>query len=74
MAEYRWRPSRYLDMAVFVDTGTVAPRLKDVPDERFSTSWGIGARFHGPGFTAFRIEAAHGREGWNIVFASGQPF
>ena len=73
-AEYRWRPSRYLDMALFVDSGTVAPTFDDVPDSRFSTSWGIGARFHGPGFTAFRIEAAHGREGWNIVFASGQPF
>jgi hypothetical protein len=73
-AEYRWRPSRYLDMALFMDSGTVAPALDDVPDSRFSTSWGIGARFHGPGFTAFRIEAAHGREGWNIVFASGQPF
>jgi len=73
-AEYRWRPSRYLDMALFMDAGTVAATLDDVPDSRFSTSWGIGARFHGPGFTAFRIEAAHGREGWNIVFASGQPF
>ena len=72
--EYRWRPSRYLDMALFVDTGTVASRLKDISDGRVSTDWGIGARFHGPAFTAFRIEAAHGNEGWNIVFASGQPF
>ena len=73
-AEYRWRPSRYLDMAVFFDAGTVVPRLKDISDGRVSTNWGIGARFHGPLFTAFRIEAAHGREGWNIVFAQGQPF
>jgi hypothetical protein len=73
-AEYRWRPSRYLDMALFVDSGTVAPGLDDVSDSRFSTSWGIGARFHGPAFTAFRIEAAHGHEGWNLVFSSGQPF
>ena len=73
-AEYRWRPSRYLDMAVFFDAGSVAPRLKDISDGRISTAWGIGARFHGPLFTAFRIDAAYGREGWNIVFAQGQPF
>jgi hypothetical protein len=61
-------------MALFVDTGTVASRLKDISDGRVSTDWGIGARFHGPAFTAFRIEAARGNEGWNIVFASSQPF
>jgi hypothetical protein len=73
-AEYRWRPSRYLDMAVFLDSGTVAPRLRDLGDERLATSWGIGARLHGPTFTALRVEAARGREGWTFVFASGQPF
>jgi len=73
-AEYRWRPSRYVDMAIFLDSGTVAPRLKDIGDERLITSWGIGARLHGPNFTALRIEAARGHEGWALVFSSGQPF
>jgi hypothetical protein len=72
--EYRWRPSRFVDMAVFVDSGTVAPRLRDVDSQPFTTAWGIGTRLHGPAFTALRIEAARSREGWRAIFAAGQPF
>jgi hypothetical protein len=72
--EYRWRPSRFLDMALFLDSGAVAPRLGDIDVQPFSTGWGAGARFHGAGFTALRLEAAHGREGWRAIFAAGQPF
>ena len=73
-AEYRWRPSRYLDMALFFDAGTVAPKLEEISDGRIVTSWGIGTRLHGPNFTALRIDAARGNEGWRLVFAGGQPF
>jgi hypothetical protein len=72
--EYRWRPSRYLDMALFVDAGQVAASHRDFHFNEFATNWGIGARFHGPTFTAFRVEVAKGREGWKYVFASAQPF
>jgi outer membrane protein assembly factor BamA len=72
--EYRWRPSRYLDMAVFLDAGSVAPRLRDLGDQPFKTSWGIGGRMHGETFTALRIEAAHSTEGWRFIFATSQPF
>ena len=40
----------------------------------FETAWGIGARFHGPHFNAFRIEVARGREGLRIIFAGSQAF
>lgn len=70
-AEYRWRPSRYLDMAIFVDAGQVAPKVGQFSWERLETSWGIGARFHGPTFTAFRAELARSREGWKAVFGGG---
>lgn len=73
-SEYRWRPSRYLDMALFVDTGAVAPRLGEIEQREFRTGYGIGARFHGPAFTALRLEAARGPEGWRIIFTGGQPF
>ncbi|MGE0041849.1 MAG: BamA/TamA family outer membrane protein [Vicinamibacterales bacterium] len=72
--EYRWRPSRFLDMALFVDSGAVAPSLAEIDDQRFYTAWGIGARLHGPAFTALRVELARGRDGWRAVFAAGQPF
>lgn len=72
--EYRWRPSRYLDMAVFVDSGQVAGDVQQFRFHDFETNWGIGARFHGPLFTALRVEYARGREGRNIVFAGSQIF
>jgi hypothetical protein len=72
--EYRWRPSRYLDMAVFLDAGQVARDRRDFDVNRFETAWGIGARFHGPTFNALRVEIARGREGIRLVFAGSQPF
>jgi outer membrane protein assembly factor BamA len=72
--EYRWRPSRYLDMAVFLDAGQVARDRRDFDFGEFDTAWGIGARFHGPSFNALRIEAARGREGIRLIVSGSQPF
>ena len=72
--EYRWRPSRYLDMALFIDAGQVAPNRRDFDVSAFETSWGLGARFHGLTFNALRIDVARGREGLRLVFAGSQPF
>ena len=72
--EYRWRPSRYLDMALFLDAGQVAADRRDFDFSAFETSWGLGARFHGPNFNALRIEVARGREGTRLVFAGSQAF
>ena len=72
--EYRWRPSRYLDMALFMDAGQVAPNRRDFDVSEFETAWGIGARFHGPNFSAVRIEAARGREGVRFIFSGSQAF
>ena len=72
--EYRWRPSRYLDMALFLDAGQVAPNRNDFDVSSFETAWGLGARFHGPNFNALRIEVARSREGVRLVFAGSQAF
>jgi len=72
--EYRWRPSRYLDMALFMDAGQVAADRRDFRAGQFETAWGLGARFHGPNFNALRIEAARGREGLRLIFAGSQAF
>jgi hypothetical protein len=73
-AEYRWRPSRYMDMALFVDAGQVAPDRRDFRTADFDVDWGIGARFHGPTTNALRIDIARGREGVRLIFAGSQPF
>lgn len=72
--EYRWRPSRYLDMALFLDAGQVAHDRAAFRVADFDVAWGIGARFHGATFNAFRVEIARGREGIRLVFAGSQPF
>jgi hypothetical protein len=72
--EYRWRPSRYLDMAVFLDAGKVAAEPRQLNLKELETAWGLGARFHGPGFTALRVEIARGREGFGLVIGGSQAF
>jgi hypothetical protein len=73
-AEYRWRPSRYLDMALFVDSGQVSPTARELAWDRMRTSWGIGARLHGPALSAVRAELARSSEGFQLVFATSAPF
>jgi len=74
-AEWRWIPSRMgLDMAFFYDAGKVASQRKDLDFAGLRSDVGIGARFHGPAATPFRIELAHGREGLRLVFSGGPAF
>ena len=61
-AELRWTPARFLDMAVFYDTGKVAARRQDLDFEDLQESYGIGMRIVGPKGYAFRVEVAHSRE------------
>ncbi len=72
--EYRWRPSRYLDMAVFLDAGQVAADRSQFRTGDFETNWGVGARFHGPHFTALRVEVVRSREGTGLIVADSQIF
>lgn len=72
--EYRWRPSRYLDMAIFLDAGQVAADRHDFSASALETAWGVGARFHGPAFTALRVEVARGREGIRMIVGGSQIF
>ena len=72
--EYRWRPSRYVDMALFMDAGQVAADRHQFDTKEFDVDWGIGIRFHGPNFNALRLEFSNGREGYRLTFAGSQPF
>jgi hypothetical protein len=72
--EYRWRPSRYLDMAIFLDAGQVAADRHEFRASALETNWGVGARFHGPNFTAFRLDVARGREGLRVIVSGGNIF
>ena len=61
--EYRWEAFSNLDMALFADFGSVAPRFSDL---EFATekAYGIGLRFNTHKSVLLRIDvAAGGREG-----------
>ena len=73
--ELRWIPNRLaLDMALFYDMGKVASDWDGLSLSGLKSNVGIGARFHGPLTTPLRIELAHGREGFNLVFAASAAF
>jgi hypothetical protein len=72
--EYRWTPAQVLDMALFVDAGEVGARPGDFAWRELKTDYGIGARIHGPSFTAFRLDVARSREGWAFNIGAGAAF
>jgi hypothetical protein len=72
--ELRWTASPMVDMAFFFDQGKVAPRVGLLNLDDLKRGGGVGARFHGPNFTALRVEVAHGFEGWRFVAAHSISF
>jgi hypothetical protein len=73
-AEWRVLANRFLDMAVFYDTGKVMDVPKDISWKGLKSDFGLGFRFHGPVATPLRIELARSNEGLVIVFSSKAPF
>jgi outer membrane translocation and assembly module TamA len=66
--------NRFMDMALFYDTGKVASRTSDLDFDGLKSDYGIGFRLHGPMTTPIRIELARSNEGLAIVFSSKAPF
>jgi hypothetical protein len=73
-SELRWTPSPVVDMAVFLDQGTVAASAGALDLHDLKRGWGIGARLHGQTFTALRLEVAHSVEGWRYNIAHNISF
>jgi hypothetical protein len=73
-AEWRVMANRFMDMALFYDTGKVASRTSDLDFDGLKSDYGIGFRLHGPMTTPIRIELARSNEGLAIVFSSKAPF
>ena len=74
-AEWRWIVNRMaLDLALFADTGMVAPRFDALTTSRFVSDYGIGVRFHAPASTPLRVELARSHEGMRVVFSASAAF
>jgi hypothetical protein len=73
-AEWRIMVNRYLDTALFYDTGTVARRASDLDSADRRSDYGFGVRVHSPFATPLRIDLARSDERFAIVFSSSAAF
>jgi len=73
-AEWRIMANRFLDTAVFYDTGKVAARRADLDFHGLKSDYGFGVRFHGPFATPLRVEVARSPEGLRLIVATHPIF
>src|SRR5437867_5839794 len=73
-AEWRIMVNRFMDTAVFYDTGKVAARRADLDLDGLKSDYGFGFRVHGPFATPLRIEVARCSEGVRLVLATTPIF
>jgi hypothetical protein len=72
--EYRWTAGPFVDMALFVDAGQVAPTMSDFNLRDFKTSHGIGMTLHTFDKTITRVELARTRDGMGLSFSFSPSF
>jgi hypothetical protein len=63
-AEYRWEAWWALDVALFVDAGSVAAERRDLSLQDLKTSYGVGFRVHSNRAFVARLDLAYSREGF----------
>jgi hypothetical protein len=73
-AEWRIMVNRYLDTALFYDTGKVTSRTADLDLNGLKSDYGFGLRFHTPLSTVLRIDIARSDEETRLVFATHAAF
>jgi hypothetical protein len=72
--EARVRLYAHIDVAGFVDTGKVAPRVRDLGFSDLHSNAGFGLRFRTRNVTIARLDVGTGVEGWHLVFKLDEPF
>ena len=73
-AESRWRLFSHVDVAAFVDAGSVAPTIRQLKFSDLKPSYGGGLRLHNDRSTMARLDVGHGAEGWRVYFSLNEPF
>ena len=66
--------NRFMDTAVFYDTGKVAARRADLDFNGLKSDYGFGFRLHGPFATPLRIEVARSPEGSRLIVSTHAIF
>lgn len=72
--EYRWYASWFLDMALFVDGGKVAPRRAEIDFSDWQFSGGLGFRIHTKEAFVYRLDIAFSRERLIPLFRAAVVF
>ena len=72
--EYRFRAHRYVEIAPFLDTGTVAPSLSRLSLSTVKMTPGVGFRGRTDRRTIARLDWAWGSEGQRLVLGIGPAF
>jgi outer membrane protein assembly factor BamA len=72
--EYRWRVHRYIEIAPFLDTGTVAPSLSSLSFSALKMTPGVGIRARTDRRVIARLDWARGSEGQRIALGMGPAF
>jgi len=72
--EYRWTAGRFVDMALFLDSGRVAARTEDLDSRGFKKTYGIGMTVHTLTSTVTRIELARTAEGTSVLLSFSPSF
>jgi hypothetical protein len=69
--ESRWAVLEHVDVAAFVDAGSVAARASDLNLDR--RSYGLGVRVHTSSTTLARFDVARSSEGWRFLLKLSEP-
>jgi outer membrane protein assembly factor BamA len=73
-SEYRWTAGPFVDMALFLDAGQVAPRAADFDWGSFKKTYGIGLTLHTLTASVTRIDLARTPAGNSVVFSMSPSF
>ncbi len=72
--ELRWTAGQFVDMALFVDAGTVAPRVVDLSWRDMKKSYGVGMTLHTFSSTLTRIEVSRTSNGTSVGMSFSPNF
>jgi outer membrane protein assembly factor BamA len=72
--EYRWTAGPFVDMALFLDAGKVAPKTADLDLSGLTKTYGVGLSLHSFTRTAARIELAHTPDGMSLGISFSPSF
>ena len=72
--EWRWTAGQFVDMALFMDAGTVAPRVADLSWRDMKKSYGVGMTVHTFSSTVARIDVARTSNGISVGLSFSPSF